>query len=162
MKHKSTKTKFMFIADTNIGYIQTILPCYGIFTTEKLVRPNLPISTRIVLQLCQNLSQSNPEAAGYHIYTDHYFICIPLADALLSTKCHITGPIQTNGKFIPNNIKNRKIAENDIVAYRRRHITTGLERQTNQCCSTCTTTTMKNITKSTRREGTNIVKPNVG
>ena len=36
-------------ADANIDYVQTVLPYYGSFTTEKLLRPDLPISTRIVL-----------------------------------------------------------------------------------------------------------------
>lgn len=49
------------LADANIGYIQTTLPHYGSFMTNKLVRPDLSISTRIVLQLYQNLLQSNPE-----------------------------------------------------------------------------------------------------
>ncbi|CAL7937389.1 unnamed protein product [Xylocopa violacea] len=68
------------IVDANIGYIQTSLPYYGSFTTEKLVEPDLPISTRIVLQLYHNLLQSNSGAVGYHIFNDQYFTSIPLAD----------------------------------------------------------------------------------
>ena len=35
------------LADANIGYIQTILPYYGSFTTEKLVKPDLQSKIRI-------------------------------------------------------------------------------------------------------------------
>jgi hypothetical protein len=38
------------IADSNTGYIYGILPYYGAFTTEQLVKSDLPVSTRIALQ----------------------------------------------------------------------------------------------------------------
>lgn len=152
------------LANANIGYIQTILPYYDCFTIEKLVRPNLPISTRIILQLYQNLLRSNPEAAGYHIFTDRYFTSIPLADALLNMKCRITGTIQTNKKFSLNEIKNPKIAKNEIVAYRRKDtlLLAWRDKRIAAMLSTCATSTTKNITRRTReKRTTNIVKPNV-
>ena len=39
------------MADSNTGYICGILPYYGSFTTEKFIRPDPPVSTRIPLHL---------------------------------------------------------------------------------------------------------------
>lgn len=152
------------LADANVGYVQTILPYYGSFSSEKLVRPDLPVSTRIVLQLYRNLLQSNPDAVGYHIFNDRYFTSIPLADALLEMKCYITGTIQTNRKFIPPEIKNPKIGKNDIVAYRRKNtlLLAWRDKRIVTMLGTCATSSSKTVTKRTRNEGrTNIVKPDV-
>nr|XP_034194964.1 piggyBac transposable element-derived protein 4-like [Osmia lignaria] len=152
------------LADANIGYIQTILPYYGSFTTEKLVRPDLPISTRIVLQLYHNLLQSNLGAVGYHIFNDRYFTSIPLADALLKMKCNLTGTIQTNRKFIPREIKNPQIAKNEIVTYRRNNLLllAWRDKRNVTMLSTCATSSSTTVTKRSRKEGrTHIVKPDV-
>ncbi|XP_020297799.1 piggyBac transposable element-derived protein 4-like, partial [Pseudomyrmex gracilis] len=152
------------LADANIGYIQTILPYYGSFTTEKLLRPDRPISTRIVLQLYHNLLQSNPGAVGYHIFNNRYFTSIPLADALLELKCHLTGTIQTNRKFIPDEIKNPKIAKNEMVAYRRKDLLllAWRDKRIVTMLSTCATSSSKTVTKRSRKEGvTDTVKPDV-
>lgn len=58
------------IADANTGYVYSILLYYGSLTSEDLVRPDLPVSTRIVLHLCQKLLDNNPGCKGYHFYTD--------------------------------------------------------------------------------------------
>ena len=48
-------------------------------------------------------------------------------------KCHITGAIQTNKKFIPNEIKKSKICEKcNRCLQTQGHIITGTERQTNR------------------------------
>lgn len=100
--YKTNEVGYSYIYSDNIGYIQTILSYCGSFTIEKLIESNLSIRARIVLHLYQNLLKSNSGAAGYHIFTEHYFTSIPLTDALLNMKCHIIGIIQTNRKFILN------------------------------------------------------------
>ncbi|XP_071054999.1 piggyBac transposable element-derived protein 4-like [Onthophagus taurus] len=52
------------MADANTGYVYSILPYYGSLTSEDLVRPDLPVTTRIVLHLCQKLLDNNP---GYAV-----------------------------------------------------------------------------------------------
>ncbi|KAL2732254.1 piggyBac transposable element-derived protein 4-like [Vespula maculifrons] len=47
---------------------------------------------------------------------------VPLADALPNMKCHITGTIQSNRKFIPNEIKTPKVVKNETVVYRCKDI----------------------------------------
>lgn len=39
------------LADSNTGYVCGILPYYGSLTTQTLMRPDLPVSTRISLHL---------------------------------------------------------------------------------------------------------------
>lgn len=39
------------LPDANTGYVQTTLPYYRSLTTENLIRPDLPVSSRIVLDL---------------------------------------------------------------------------------------------------------------
>ncbi|CAK9832815.1 hypothetical protein ANTRET_LOCUS9596 [Anthophora retusa] len=74
------------LADANTGYVQAILPYYGSLTTENLVRPDLPVSSTIVLDLCQKVLDLRPEVAGYITFTDRYFTSIPLANAPLRKK----------------------------------------------------------------------------
>lgn len=79
-------------------------------------------------------------------------------------KCHITGTIQTNRKLIPNEIKNPKIAKNEIVSYRHKDILLLALRDKRilTILSSWATSSTKTVTNRTRKEGiTNIVKPNV-
>ena len=46
------------LADSKTGYIYSILQYYGSLTIENLIGPELPVSTRILLQLYQNLLQA--------------------------------------------------------------------------------------------------------
>ncbi|XP_043264008.1 uncharacterized protein LOC122404149 [Colletes gigas] len=56
MKMNGKETKQMTISpDANTGYVQAILPYYGSLATENLVRPDLPVSSRIVLDLYQKV-----------------------------------------------------------------------------------------------------------
>nr|XP_033322368.1 piggyBac transposable element-derived protein 1-like [Megalopta genalis] len=82
------------LADANTGYVQAILPYYGSLTTENLVRPDLPVSSRIVLDLYQKVLDLHPEVAGHIIFTDRYFTSIPLANALLQKNCNLTGLVK--------------------------------------------------------------------
>ncbi|XP_026475392.1 piggyBac transposable element-derived protein 4-like [Ctenocephalides felis] len=118
--NKPTKwgIRIYVMADANTGYVYTILPYYGSLTSHQLVRPDLPVTTRIVLNLCQKLLDYNPGCQGHHFYTDRYYTSIPLAEELLKLNVYLTGTIQTNRKFIPDCIKKPIFAENNMFAFR--------------------------------------------
>ncbi|TBU06827.1 transposase IS4 [Hamiltosporidium magnivora] len=110
------------MADANTGYVYSILPYYGSFTSEDLIRLDLPVSTRIVLELCNKLLDSNPGSTGYHIFTDRYYTSLPLAQELLNLNIHFTGTIHSNRKFLPNSIKKPRFSENNTFACRSGNI----------------------------------------
>ncbi|CAK9810345.1 PiggyBac transposable element-derived protein 4 [Anthophora quadrimaculata] len=107
------------IADSNTGYICGILPCYGALTTKQLIRPDLPVSTRIPLHLYKMLLDKIPGAQGHHMYTDRYYTSYTLAQELRKMKCHLTGTILTNTKDFPNVIRKPKFHKKSTVAYRK-------------------------------------------
>ncbi|XP_035737648.1 piggyBac transposable element-derived protein 4-like isoform X2 [Vespa mandarinia] len=78
------------MTDSNTGYICGILPYYGSFTTEKLIRPDLPISARIPLHLYTMLLKKIPGTQGHHMFTDRYYTSFILAEELFKLKCHLT------------------------------------------------------------------------
>lgn len=108
--NKPTKwgIKIFVLADSETAYIYNILPYYGSITSENLVRPDLPTSTRIPLHLFQKIIDKIPTVEGYHLYTDRYYTSLPLAKELMQMKCHLTGTIQTNRKGVPTTIKKKK------------------------------------------------------
>ncbi|XP_024220714.1 piggyBac transposable element-derived protein 4-like [Bombus impatiens] len=89
---KPTKWSIRIYAmvDSETGYIYTTLPYYGSITSGNLIRPDLPVSTRIPLHLYQKLLDKIPEAQGYHMFTDRYYTSIPLAEELMKVKCYLT------------------------------------------------------------------------
>ncbi|TBU10732.1 transposase IS4, partial [Hamiltosporidium tvaerminnensis] len=122
--NKATKWEIsMYVmADANTGYVYSILPYYGSLTSEDLIRPDLPVSTRIVLELCNKLLDSNPGSTGYHIFTDRFYTSLPLAQELLKLNIHFTGTIQSNRKFQPNSTKKPRFSENNTFACRSGNI----------------------------------------
>lgn len=94
------------LADSKTGYICCILPYYGSLT-ELLVRPDLPVSTRIPLHLYQMLLDKIPGAQGHRMFTDRYYTSYFLAQELAKLKCNITGTILANRKELPKELKSR-------------------------------------------------------
>ncbi|CAK9809212.1 PiggyBac transposable element-derived protein 4 [Anthophora quadrimaculata] len=108
------------LADSNTGYVYSVLPYYGSITSENLIRPDLPVSSRIPLDLYRKLLDNVPNAKGYHIYTDRYYTSIPLAEELLKMNCFLTGTIKTNRKYLPMVIKKPQfVRDRKTVAYRK-------------------------------------------
>ena len=108
------------LADSNTGYVYSVLPYYGSITSENLIRPDLPVSSRIPLDLYRKLLDNVPNAKGYHIYTDRYYTSIPLAKELLKMNCFLTGTIKTNRKYLPMVIKKPQfVRDRKTVAYRK-------------------------------------------
>ena len=60
------------MCDSASGYIVAFVPFYGRFTTDGLVRPDLPFTSRIVLELCGKLSFS-VNGTEYQAFTDRFF-----------------------------------------------------------------------------------------
>ncbi|XP_017791899.1 PREDICTED: LOW QUALITY PROTEIN: piggyBac transposable element-derived protein 4-like [Habropoda laboriosa] len=108
------------LADSNTGYVYSVLPHYGSITSENLIRPDLPVSSRIPLDLYRKLLDNVPHAKGYHMYTDRYYTSIPLAEELLKMNCFLTGTIKTNRKYLPMVIKKpRFVRGRKTVAHRK-------------------------------------------
>lgn len=99
------------MADSETGYIYSILPYYGSITSESLIRSDLPVTTRIPLHLYQKLLDKIPEAQGYHMFTDRYYTSITLAEELMKLKCHLTGTFKANRKGIPTFMKKPKFTD---------------------------------------------------
>ncbi|CAK9804154.1 PiggyBac transposable element-derived protein 4 [Anthophora plagiata] len=109
------------LADSGTGYICGILPYYGSLTTQSLIRPDLPVSTRIPLHLYTTLLNKVPGAQGHHMFTDRYYTSYILANELRKLKCHLTGTILPNRKGLPDAIKNKMHLPKgkSMVAYRK-------------------------------------------
>lgn len=69
------------------------MPYYGSLTTRTLIRPNLPVSTRIPLHLYTVLLNKIPGAQGHHMFVARYYTSYILATELHKLKYHLTGTI---------------------------------------------------------------------
>nr|XP_027198261.1 piggyBac transposable element-derived protein 4-like [Dermatophagoides pteronyssinus] len=156
--------KVYTLADSNTGYICQILPYYGSLTTQTLIRPDLPVSTRIPLHLCTMLLKKIPEARGYHLFTDRYYTSLVLADELHKLNCHLTGTIMNNRKGLPPEIKKPKFNKNvSIKSYRRKNnlIITWKDKRIVTLFTNRYNPSMKNVKRIIRNGvSTMIKKPN--
>lgn len=106
-KNKPTKwgIRMYVLSDATDAYIYSILPYYGSLTTDNLIRPDLPASSRIVVHLYSSLLKKLPNAKGYHVFCDRYYSSLPLASEMLKLNCHFTGTLNITRKCIPKFIK---------------------------------------------------------
>ena len=88
------------VADSKTGYVCGFVPYFGSPTTDALIRPDLPFTSRIVLHLLQKIQMDCP-AEGRHVYTDRFYTGVELAEELLKLKTHTTGTIMGNRKNLP-------------------------------------------------------------
>jgi hypothetical protein len=95
------------LADSDTGYVATFEPYYGNETTQRLIRPDLPFTSKIVLHLCTELLQKS-NGDGYHLFTDRYYTGCQLAMELLDLKIHLTVTIQKNRQGLPVEAKQKK------------------------------------------------------
>ena len=84
------------------AYVVGFVPYYGKFTTDRLVRPYLPFTSRIVLQLC-NMLLSSVNESGYHIFTDRFYTSPILCEELRKMNFHLTGTVKVSRKGMPEN-----------------------------------------------------------
>lgn len=66
------------LCDSETGYVYCHIVYYGSTTTNSLIRPELPVTSRIVLQLTELLLAA-ANGSGYHIYTDRFYTSPNLA-----------------------------------------------------------------------------------
>lgn len=120
--NKPTKwgIRMYVLADSNTGYVYSILPYFGSVTSESLIHPELPVSARIVLHLYNNLLESIPNSEGYHLYVDRYYTSVPLAEELLKMKCYLTGTIRSDRKFLPRQIRKPTSKIRTVIRFRSR------------------------------------------
>uniref|UniRef100_A0A1A9YUJ6 PiggyBac transposable element-derived protein domain-containing protein n=1 Tax=Glossina morsitans morsitans TaxID=37546 RepID=A0A1A9YUJ6_GLOMM len=106
------------LADSNTGYVYSALSYYGSITSESLIRPDLPVSSRIPLDLYRKLLDNGPNAKGYHMFTDRYYTSIPLSEQLLEMNCFLIGTMKTNRKYLRTVIKKPQfVRRRKTVAY---------------------------------------------
>jgi len=105
------------LAESATGYISAFEPYFRRQTTESLIRPDLPFTSRIVLQLVEQLLQRS-NGSGYHLYTDRFYTSYNLADELLKCGVHLTGTGQRSRQNMPPDLKKKKkMATHEVVTY---------------------------------------------
>ncbi|UYV65692.1 hypothetical protein LAZ67_3005155 [Cordylochernes scorpioides] len=109
-------------AKSKLGYIFSFIPYYGKLTTDSLIRPDLPFTSRIVLSLFENIRIKYPDLKGMHIYTERFYTNALLAQELSLFKCHLTGTINPGRKGNCEEIKKPKISKGETLAYRKNNI----------------------------------------
>lgn len=95
------------LGDCTTGYVCCFEPYYGTFTTQLLTRPDLPFTSRIVLNLCEELL-SKANGSGYHLFTDRLYTSCTLAEELLKLKIDLTGTVKSNRIGMPQDVKQKK------------------------------------------------------
>ena len=93
-------------------------PYYGKETTDVLIRPDLPFTSRIVLHLVEELLAKST-GTGYHLYTDRFYTGYYLATELHNKGLHLTGTVMKNRQGLPAEVKKKqKMKVHDVVAYK--------------------------------------------
>lgn len=111
------------LADSTNGYVSVIIPYYGSFTTNSLIRPDLPFTARIILQLATSLTNATQQS-GYFLYTDRFYSSVQLADELRAIGFHFTGTIMLNRVGLPKKMKKKTLKHlptHNVVAFRNKH-----------------------------------------
>lgn len=85
------------LSDSKSSYIYSFIPYYGKITTDELIHPELQFTSKIVLQLYENLLENILVAKGYHIFTNRFYTSPALA-IVQKKKCYFTGTIMSNRK----------------------------------------------------------------
>ncbi|MGH0118120.1 UNVERIFIED_CONTAM: hypothetical protein FKN15_044422 [Acipenser sinensis] len=105
------------LADCETGYVSAIVPYFGSPTTDSLLRPDMPFSSRIVLHLCETLLQTT-NGHGFHLFTDRFYTGYDLAMELLKIKIHLTGTVMANRRGLPAPVKQGlKLKKNETVSF---------------------------------------------
>jgi hypothetical protein len=108
---KSTKwgIHVYVLADSATSYVCTFIPYHGKITTESLIKPDLPFTSKIVLQPFHNIRQTWLDISSYHIFTDHFYTSPTLASELSKVRCHLTRTVMNNRKDVPAVMKKPKL-----------------------------------------------------
>jgi len=98
---------------------------YGSWTTNGLIRPELPFTSRIVVHLIDILLAS-VNGTGYQLFTDRFYTSPDSAFELPKMNIHITGTVKTNRKNLPLEFKKPKLKKHEIKAFRKHSKVMGL------------------------------------
>lgn len=119
-KPKRWALKMFTATDSANGYVCGIEPYIGKSTKTSLVRPDLLMTSRVVLTLIEKYELSYGSLKGMHVYTDRYYTSVELAQALYEKEIHLTGVINRSRKGLPvSNRKNQTLKRGQIVSYRK-------------------------------------------
>lgn len=112
--------KIFVMSDATNAYVCAIEPYLGKTTTCLLVRPDLLVTSRVVLTLVNKLEQSGQAVEGMHIFTDRFYTSVELAEALYEKRIHLTGTVKRNRKGLPEDVKKKKkLKKGEINAFRK-------------------------------------------
>ena len=116
--------RLFVLADSDTGYVHSIIPYYGKVTPDvcKLPYPDEPFTSRIVLSLMDRLGSVVGGIEGYHLFTDRYYSSVNLAQELYKRKCHTTGTIIAGRVGNPPEVKKgtlKKMKPGQTCAYRK-------------------------------------------
>lgn len=106
------------LCDSETGYVYCHVVYYGQATTDSLILPDQPFTSRIVLHLTDLLLNSI-HGSGYHLFTDRFYTSPHLALALHEQKIHLTGTVQTNRKGFPEELKKPKLGQYEVKAFQK-------------------------------------------
>lgn len=107
------------LCDSETSYVYCFVVYYGSSTTNGLIRPDQPFTSRIVLHLIDMLLTTS-KGSGYQLYTDRFYTSPDLALELHKLKIHITGTVKVNRKNLPPNFKKLKLKKYQVKAYQKR------------------------------------------
>lgn len=110
------------LADSLNGYICNMIPYYGSLTTNNLIRPDLPFTTRIIYQLAVNL-QNVTQQTGYVFYTDRLYTSLDLALELKNMGIYLTGTLDLKRKLLPKCMKKKvlkRLKKHAVIAFKHK------------------------------------------
>ena len=105
--------------DSASGYIMAFVPYYEKFTTDDVVKPDLPFTIRIVLELC-NMLFSSVNGTGYHIFTNCFYTSPDLCEKLRKMYFRLTGTVMVRRKAMPTDLATKKKRkQHGVVTFRK-------------------------------------------
>jgi hypothetical protein len=115
------------LADSDTGYVHSIIPYYGKITGEvcNLPYPDKPFTTRIMLSLMDHPGLSISGIRGYRIFTNWYYSSVDLTKELEKRECYTTGTIIAGRVGNPKPVRQealKKMKCGDISGYRNGNI----------------------------------------
>ena len=150
------------LANSTTGYVSVFEQYYGSQTTQSLIRPGLPFSSRILIHLCQQLIEA-ANGGGYHLFTDRFYTGYQLALELSQLKVHLTGTVQKSRKGLPSQAKKKmKLKKHEVVAFTNDNKVMFLAWQDKRqvlMLSTYHDTTTQTVNKTSKIGTTSVEKP---
>ena len=110
------------MCDSTSANIVEFVPYYGKFTTDGLVIPDLPITSRIVLDLCGlGLLSSSVNGTGYQVFTDCFNTSLILCEELRKMSFHLTEIVMVSRKGMIDDIAKTKCKtkQHEVVTFRK-------------------------------------------